>query len=80
MEVQRIVVAAPHLNLNQLALREGRRRKQMTKLLRVSWLSPRIIEVITSGSQPKAVSRGRLLETELPVDWPEQEQMLGFIA
>ena len=79
-EVQALVIASPHLSLNQLAKQVGRCRKQMAKLLSVSWLSPRIIESISDGTQPKAISRARLLETELPVDWAEQEALFGRAA
>ena len=77
-EVQRLVIASPHLSLNQLARDIGRCRKQMARLLGVSWLSPRIVEAIAHGRQPKALNRARLLQTELPVDWSEQEALLGF--
>ena len=78
--MQRLVIANSHLSLNQLALKEGRCRKQMAKLLRLSWLSPRVVEAITSGSQPKSMNRTQLLEAELPLNWAEQEWMLGFAA
>ena len=52
----------------------------MAKLLSVSWLSPRIVESISDGSQPKAINRARLLEAELPVDWAEQEALFGLAA
>lgn len=79
-EVQGLVLASPHLSLNQLAKGIGRCRKQMAKLLSVSWLSPRIIDSITDGVQPKTINRIRLLETELPVAWGEQEALLGITA
>lgn len=80
LEVQRLVLASPHLSLNQLAKQVGRCRKQMAKLLNLSWLSPRIVEAITDGSQPKSITRTRLLETELPLSWDAQEALLGFAA
>jgi len=79
-EVQALVVASPHLSLNQLAKSIGRCRKQMAKLLSVSWLSPRIVDAIIDGVQPRSINRTRLLETELPVAWAEQEVLLGFTA
>ena len=79
-EVQELVAASPGLSLNQLAKQVGRCRKQMAKLLSVSWLSPRIIEAIASGAQPGCVNRTRLLEADLPIDWSEQEALLGFSA
>ena len=79
-EVRELVLASPGLSLNQLANRQGRCRKQMAKLLSVSWLSPRIIDAITDGAQPRTINRTRLLETALPVDWSEQEALLGLAA
>ena len=59
---------------------DGRCRKQLAKLVRLSWISPRIVEAIADGTQPKSINRTRLLETELPVAWAEQEALLGFSA
>ena len=78
VDVQDLVIASPHLSVNQLAKSVGRCRKQMMKLLSVSWLSPRIIEAITDGTQPRSINRTRLLEAALPADWVEQEALLGF--
>ena len=72
--------ASPGLSINQVAKKEGRCRKQLTKLLSVSWLSPRIVESIAAGTQPKAINRTLLLETALPADWADQEALLGFQA
>jgi site-specific DNA recombinase len=80
MEVRRLVRASPALSINQLAISLGRCRKQMTKLFRLSWLSPRIVEAIVSGRQPRSLTRSRLLETELPIDWSEQESLFGVAA
>ena len=79
-EVQKLVLASPGLSINQLAKREGRCRKQMAKLLRASFISPRIVEAIVEGIQPRGLNRARLLAAELPLDWSEQEALLGFAA
>ena len=50
-DVQALVLASPELSLNNLAKREKRCRKQMTKLLRLSWASPRAVEAIISGDR-----------------------------
>jgi site-specific DNA recombinase len=44
----------------------------------VSWLSSRIVESIVAGTQPKEINRTLLLETALPTDWGEQENLLGL--
>ena len=79
-EVQGLVLASPRLSLNQLAKRDRRCRKLLAKLLGVSWLSPRIVEAIVDGTQPRSIKRTRLLATELPFDWTEQEALFGFAA
>jgi DNA invertase Pin-like site-specific DNA recombinase len=78
MEVQRLVLASPELSLNQLGKREGRCRTHLARLLRISWLSPRIVEAVAAGTQPKAVTRKTLLSAEIPLAWEEQERMLGL--
>jgi len=68
------------LSINQIAKQEGRCRKQLTKLLNLSWLSPRIIESMMSGVQPKTINRTILLETTLPAAWVDQEELFGFVS
>jgi site-specific DNA recombinase len=80
MAAQRLVLGSPELSLQQIAKREGRCRTQLTRLLRLSWLSPRIIEAIADGTQPKGLTRRALLICDMPVDWAEQERQFGFAA
>ena len=80
MEVQRLVLQSPELSLNQLGKREGRCRTHLARLLRISWLSPRIVEAVTAGTQPKAVTRKALLSAPLAIAWEEQERMFGLAA
>jgi hypothetical protein len=77
-EAQRLVLAFPELSLNALAKREGRCRTQLAKLLRISWLSPRIIEAIADGVQPKTLTRKSLLVQDIPIDWAAQERLFGL--
>ncbi len=79
-EARSLVMASPHLSLNQLAKREGRCRTQLARLLRVSWLSPRIVEAIACGVQPRSLSRRSLLAIEIPIDWAEQKRLFGLPA
>ncbi len=50
-EARQLVVSNPSLSINQVALKEGHCRKQMTKQFSGSWLIPRIVESIMAGSQ-----------------------------
>jgi site-specific DNA recombinase len=74
---QKLVLASPDLPLQKIAEREGRCRKQLTQLVKLSWISPRIVEAIVEGRQPSMLSRKRLMEIELPLAWSDQEQLLG---
>ena len=80
MAAQLLVLASPELSLAQLAKREGRCRTQLTRLLRLSWMSPRIIEAIAAGTQPKGMTRRALLICDMPIDWAEQERQFGLAA
>lgn len=80
LEARQLVISNPRLSINQVAKKEGRCRKQLTKLLSVSWLSPRIVESIVAGTQPKEFNRTLLLDTALPTGWADQEALLGFHA
>jgi site-specific DNA recombinase len=77
-KVRKLVMTSASTSLNDIARRESRCRKQLARLLRVSWLSPRIVEAILEGHQPARLSRKWLLEVDLPSEWSEQEQLLGF--
>jgi hypothetical protein len=73
-----LVLASPELSLNQIAKREGRCRKQLAKLVRLSWLNPHIVEAIVDGRAPQRLTRKRLLDAELPLAWSDQEKLLGL--
>ena len=78
MKVRELVLSNPQLSINRLAKNEGRCRKQLGRLFRASWLSPRIVETILAGHQPPSLTRKRLLEIDLPIEWEAQEAVLGF--
>lgn len=78
LEIQKLVLASPGLSIYQLSKSIGRCRKQLTRLYQVSWLSLRIVESIADGTQPRNLTRSRLLDFDLPVDWREQEERLGL--
>lgn len=80
IRVQRGVLASPALTMNQIAASAGRCRTQLTRLLRLSWLSPQIVDAIAGGTQPRSLTRKVLTASPLPIDWAEQERMLGIPA
>jgi site-specific DNA recombinase len=78
MSAQELVLASPDAPIQKIAQRDGRCRKQLTQLVKLSWVSPRIVEAIVEGRQPSMLSRKRLMEIELPLAWSDQEQLLGI--
>jgi site-specific DNA recombinase len=78
MSAQKLVLASPDAPIQKIAQRDGRCRKQLTQLVKLSWVSPRIVEAIVEGRQPSMLSRKRLMEIELPLAWSVQERLLGF--
>ena len=78
LQARQLVLSNPELSINQIAKREGRCRKQLTKLVRMSWLSPNIVEAIADGSAPARLTRSQLLDADLPLSWSDQDELLGF--
>jgi len=72
------VLTTPGQSLHTLARQEGRCRKQMAKLLRVSWLSPMVVEALIEGRVADRFDRRQLLEMEIPTDWTAQHQLFGI--
>jgi site-specific DNA recombinase len=52
--------------------------RYVTRILKLAYLAPDIIEAILAGRQPCDLSLARLLKTDLPLDWQAQRQALGF--
>ena len=62
-----------------LAKREGVSPSYFTRLVRLSYLAPDIIEAILDGRQPRDLTADKLLaHSRLPLTWDEQRRVLGF--
>ena len=62
-----------------LAKREGVSPSYFTRLIRLSYLAPDIIEAILDGRQPHDLTADKLLaHSRLPLGWPDQRTVLGF--
>jgi site-specific DNA recombinase len=68
--------AAPD-SLQELAKRDGISRRYIRRLIGLAFLSPELIEVISQGRQPFALTATRLTELDLPLDWTEQHKLLA---
>ena len=64
---------------SELAQREGVSPSYFTRLVRLSYLAPDIIQAILDGRQPRALTADELLaRSRLPLTWHEQRRVLGF--
>ena len=62
-----------------LAKREGVSPSYFTRLIRLSYLAPDIIQAILEGRQPRDLTPDKLLaHSRLPLVWNEQRTVLGF--
>ncbi|HEX2528403.1 MAG TPA: hypothetical protein VHL31_19150 [Geminicoccus sp.] len=63
-----------------LARTEGVTGSYLTRLLRLTFLSPKIVTAIVEGRQPAGLSATRLMQLRsVPLDWHEQYQLLGLV-
>jgi hypothetical protein len=64
-----------------LASREGVSPSYFTRLVRLSYLAPDILQAILDGRQPPDLSADKLLaHSRLPLAWWDQRAVLGFIG
>ena len=62
-----------------LAKREGVSPSYFTRLVRLSYLTPDIVQAILDGRQPPDLTPDKLLaHSRLPIGWHEQRTVLGF--
>jgi DNA invertase Pin-like site-specific DNA recombinase len=62
-----------------LARRAGVGPSYFTRLVRLSYLAPDIVQAIVDGRQPRDLTADKLLaRSRLPLGWHEQRTMLGF--
>jgi hypothetical protein len=52
--------------------------RYVTRLLKIAYLAPDIIEAILAGRQPHELTLAQLFRTDIPLDWQRQREALGF--
>jgi site-specific DNA recombinase len=66
-------------SVGELAKREGLDRRSVRRLIRLGFLSPRIVEAIAAGRQPPDLTVIKLTRRiDVPLLWSAQEQALGI--
>jgi DNA invertase Pin-like site-specific DNA recombinase len=74
---QALALAKPKLSLDALAAKFGRSPERFKRLIRLSYLSPKIVSAILQGQQPVDLTNRGLQHLDgLPIKWSEQEILL----
>ena len=77
--LRRMFVGGDGVPFAALAKREGVSPSYFTRLVRLSYLAPDIIQTILDGGQPRDLTADKLLaHSRLPLSWHEQRAVLGF--
>jgi site-specific DNA recombinase len=67
-------------NMAEIALQEGVDNSYVSRVMTLAFLSPDIIEKIIAGQQPADLNVEKLTKRiDLPLDWTQQHQLLGFV-
>ncbi|MDT8760519.1 recombinase family protein [Sphingomonas psychrotolerans] len=75
---QTVVYENRSLTFEQIAKRLHCRQPMVMRALRLNYLAPDIIAAIVDGRQPADLTRRKLLNTSIPMDWVQQRALLGF--
>ena len=66
-------------SIRDIAVAESLTGSYVTRLMRLAFLAPDIVEAILDGGQPVELTTKQLLrDVDLPLDWREQRRLLGF--
>ncbi len=65
-------------SIREVATKASISESYVTRILPLAFLSPRIQNVILSGTQPVELTLETLVCTTLPLDWSAQERLLGW--
>lgn len=71
---KRMLESGEYASISELAEREGIAFTYMARLMRLSLLSPEIVEAIMDGRQPAHVTLANLMDP-FPLDWKEQHAL-----
>ncbi|MBW2712928.1 MAG: recombinase family protein [Deltaproteobacteria bacterium] len=75
---QQLETSAP-VSVADLARKNGVSSSYFTRVLRLAYLAPDIVEAVVCGRQPVDLMADQLVRMQdLPLDWPSQREYLGF--
>lgn len=64
-------------SIRAIAKEEGLTERPVSRILRLAFLAPDIVEAILEGYQPADLELERLIKG-IPISWREQRKILGF--
>jgi site-specific DNA recombinase len=74
------LVAGEVQSISEIARREGITVRYVSRLIRLGFLAPEIVEAMVEGRQPAELSAESLSRHgDLPLDWQQQRAALGFV-
>lgn len=76
------VLSGRSSSLVEIGKREGVGKRYVSRIIRLAFLAPSIIEEIARGQQPPELTAQALSTRrgDLPLSWPAQRELLGFEA
>ena len=77
---QRLVEEHRDWSLEELARTVNRRPGHFSRLIRLNYLAPDVVNSILDGTQPDEFTSDFLLKANLPTDWALQRKLLGYPA
>lgn len=77
---QALVEGNRDVPLSELAGRMRLKSHRFARILRLNYLAPDIVTAILDGEHPEGLTRAKLIQASLPLDWALQRQLLGFPA
>ena len=77
-EAQALTYRDRSRSVTELAHALRRKPASFSRLVRLNYLAPDIVAAIVDGTQPADLTRRRLMECDLPLDWALQRRLLGF--
>jgi hypothetical protein len=77
-QLQTLVDANRDKTLAELASESNLKLHRFARVLRLNYLAPDIFASILDGTQPPGLTRAKLVNASLPMDWSLQRALLGF--
>ena len=74
------LVSSRAASMVEIGKREKVGKRYVSRIIRLAFLAPCIVEQIVKGCQPPELTAESLLKnrTQLPLDWESQHRALGF--